>query len=207
MMTANLIPARRLKVTAARRTARRWIIGGTLYAMGLVGGLGAASAAWSTESTDLEYRLAEQQSRLKSREAESHGLSRRIDDLKRRLAANRAVTEQPDWSVLLSLLAECLGDDAALRRFRLRVEQPPPPAKPTGDAASVPPARATTTLFVVQISGIAKEQSVPPQLVQKLQDSHLFDTVKLLETRLEPSTSGVQLVAFEVECRLGGQKE
>ena len=117
---------------------------------------------------------------------------------------------QPDWSVLLALLAEALGPEAALRSVELTLDAPPPPPaaatksgdKKAAEESAPEPARS----FSLRLLGIAKSQVAVNGVVTRLEETGLFELIELVETRRE-GTGPNDVTAFQFRCRMGERRE
>jgi Tfp pilus assembly protein PilN len=104
------------------------------------------------------------------------------------------VGKQPDWSILLALLASTLEDEIVLRSVRLVSG-----AAEEGDQRE---AGAPNLDF----AGLGQSQAAVSRFVLRLEEISLFRSVKLLDTRREPFLDG-HAITFRVECVLddGGE--
>ena len=106
--------------------------------------------------------------------------------------------EQPDWSLLLALLSRTLGDQAVLRSVGL--EYAPEAFEET--APSAPEAPNEPPPVTLELSGLGQTQYVVSRFVLRLEQTPLFESVRLIDTRREPFLAG-HAVAFRIECVLG----
>lgn len=206
----NLIPLPRRQAQRVRTEIRRWISIAIAYIVLVACALAAAGAAWDTDHSALDHRLADLQRHQTNLQDSLKKLKERIDADQRKLAADKAVSLQPDWSVLLALLPGSLGDDAALSSLSLRQDPPPPPAagpaaKPEPQSSPPRPAKPVKPPpergYTLKLAGVARSQASPSAIVVSLEESRLFDRVKLVETRRETAGKS-DLIIFEIECRL-----
>ncbi len=208
----DLIPSPRRELHMRRRRVRAWVGAGSAYAVLLGGTLAGAAAAWPRDQETPAATLASLATENEGHRRQFTLLSQEISQKQRELAANRAVGNQPDWSVLLALLAEALGPEAALREVELTQETVAPPAAPaqTGKgadkkAASQPPPEPVR-YFSLRLGGIARSQVAVNGVVRRLEATGLFELIELLETRREGSGAN-DLTAFRVRGKLGARKE
>jgi len=128
-----------------------------------------------------------------------------------KLDSARGVGRQPDWSVLLALLAEGLGHDVVLKSCELNQvliplrgtagrPQMPPPAGLNGSEKG-----PQELMFVLTVTGFGRSQTAVSQFVLRLERSGLFDNVRLVNANRQPFLNG-KAIAFQLECSLGGNR-
>ena len=196
MQNVNLIPAPRRQARRRRVLIRRCAIGCAGYAL-LLAGVGAgALSAWGggdpvaseqlgrldQEIQRNEHLLADARGELSARESE--------------LAAESQIADQPNWSVLFSLLASKAQDQIILRSLQLK------PAPDSGENS--PPAR-----LIVSAGGVSRSPLAAQQYVLRLEKTGLFNRVTLVETHRESFLTS-DAAAFQIECVLspaGNAKE
>jgi len=197
----NLIPERRRLARRRRGRCLAWVVSSLGYSVLVVAvcviyrGLGAHAdtAALAADLAELDAELIQiegQRSELKPELAEQRLI----------LAAGRSITDQPDWSRLLTYLAdEVLGDTVVLSGCSLGPVEGAAEAQGFGDAP-----------LVVTLSGYAKTTPAVSQFMLRLEESGLFDRVSLTRTNREPFLDG-QAIAFEARCLMdntgGGSHE
>jgi len=199
--TVNLIPKYRIAARRRTRAAVRWAQGGAALAVVLVGSVVFFETQWAQNPQAMAEQLAEATTsvedtgvRLRRLEAELLATQRRVD-------ANRAVTNQPDYAVLLALLARTLDEQVVLRScgFEAMIfDDKPSETRRTSAAAPDQPAG-----FEVHTSGYAKTQRAVSDFVLRLEQTGLFHEVRLLRTQREPVPFGDgHAIGFEVRCYL-----
>jgi hypothetical protein len=195
MNGVNLIPAGRLRLRRAVSRLRRWAIAvpitGTLlvcaYFLGAIS-LGGASGAAATA-------LAQTHEKIDALKARSGKLGRDNREQNAVLRANRAVGEQPDWGLMLSLLASRLGEDAVLSACTVEPVPPDPSVKTPVKSEAGRPSKLRLT-----IKGQSRTQEAASRFVIELERTGVFDRVTLVETkRSEPP---LEDISFEVLCAL-----
>ena len=203
MTGANLIPAARREAKQRRARQRVWIIICCLYGALLVAGYGICHALLGTDDQTIDHQARKAAARAESFQRRLAGLQAKLDEARRKLEANLAVGDQPDWSVLLTLLADTLDDDLVLSQCRI---QPPGYAQKAkgprlrGLAEQMVARRQDQ--FVLTISGFGRTQAAVSRFVLRLEKTDLFDQVKLVKANREPFLTD-RAVAFLVECSLG----
>jgi hypothetical protein len=197
----DLIPAR---IRAARLTAARvrmW----TLVCGGYLGFLvcvcAAVAAATDSEPTRLADRLNAQ---VKENENCKNQVSARTAQLqaKRRvLDANHAVGDQPDWSILLAMVANLTQDQVVLREFHF-TPRPPPSGVPADSKGGDQGGGEDSGRFILKIKAFARTQEQVGAFVLRLEGDGLFEKVELIESKREAFGSG-DAVGFSIECGIG----
>lgn len=195
----NLVPMARRYARRRRVWIRFWMTVCVLYmALWLVAFL-TAQLTLVSDDRELRMKFDEVYAEVEEAKKEAATLRARISGETSRLQASRAVGEQPDWSLLLALLSETLGDRAVLRSVRLEDGNTVGDAAgESGDAAARP--------VTLALSGLGQTQQVVSQLVLRLEQTPLFKSVRLIDTRREPFLAG-HAVAFRIECVLEAPKE
>jgi len=194
----NLIPAGRRDAKARRIRLGYWTAGGILYALALLAGCMACHKVLGKTGADLTRDIDVARGRIRGTNQLILALCRQVSDLEWQLASARIVAHNPDWSVLLGVLASHLGDQVVLERCFLE------PVKPAG---AKPAAARPEEQFLLELSGLAQSQSAVSQFVLRLEKTRLFDEVKLIKTTRRPFVSG-DVVSFRLQgsfdTRVGG---
>jgi len=114
-----------------------------------------------------------------------------------KVEAHRALGNQPDWSILLAMLADSLEDDVVLNKCHFATA-PKAPSVAAGGGDD-PPGRQ---LFTLEVSGLGRSQTAVSQFVLRLEKAKLFDRVKLIKTGRQKFLTG-RAIGFQLECSLG----
>jgi hypothetical protein len=126
--SVNLIPAPRRDAKRRRRHRNACLAVCGAYASLLAGAVGVAHVALTGTGRTLDQQLASAESEVQRIEQAAAHSRRELASARATIEANRTVAEQPDWSVLLALLAKTTSDDVILRGVTIG----PPPAQPRG---------------------------------------------------------------------------
>lgn len=199
----NLIAAGRM---AARRRAvviRRWLEAGSVFVLAVVAVGVVGHARWADDPGALAAELEA----LRARGATAEGQVRRLNDemaaVERRVAANRAMTSQPDYAVLLAVMAGTLDERVMLRSCGF---EPLPLDELAGGAARTVAGsvvRKAADGFELKAAGYARSQADAAGYVLRLEKTGLFRRVRLLSTRREPVPFGSgSAIAFEIRCAI-----
>ncbi len=206
--TINLLPAKRVSMIRARAAARWWILGGLAYCVAVFAGATAYSVSVTRErgSDDHAETIV---ARLDAARAEKQSLTTRVTDLRKRVEAARAVGHHPDWSVMLRHLAEARPDSLVLEKCELkRLET----TIRTPAAGGQPETTRTQAKLQFFITGTAGQMTDVHTFVARVEESAVFDVVRLGETSVVGGDTDARPVTrFTVQCELvepmaGGQE-
>lgn len=198
-MIVNLIPLPR--ILARRRTTliRRWTWAGSLYAAGLVAGYGAAVAAWDYDRGALQDHLESETRANADRRSNQKSLEARLARERTVLAANRAVGDQPNWALLLSLISA--GSERQIVLQSCHVEPAPESGETATTRIDAKPSDREAVCYTVKLRAIAKDQAAVSAFALRLESSGLFTRVELVESRREVFLDA-DAVRFRLDCRL-----
>lgn len=190
MRGVNLIPTRYLAARRRRVRTRRWAVGVAAYALLLLPAWGVMRMTSGGAQRVAAEQLAQADDRIADTEAALRTIQPRLAAALATLEAGNSVGDQPDWSILMTAVANLLGDDAVLTRFALE-----PVAE---DKRSPRPSRQ----YVLHVQGLGRSHEVVSGYVLKLEGLGLFDSVKLLSTKREPIAEQTA-VGFQIDCTMG----
>lgn len=195
MSGINLIPAHRIRQRQAVTRVRRWAMVAPGCGALLLAAILINAASWDTNTATAAAALSEVEQKIKEADASIVRQKRELREQQAVLRANRAVGEQPDWGLLLALLASRLGDDAVLSGCSVEPAAPDPGAKAPIKSEAGRPSKLRLT-----IKGQSRTQEAASRFVIDLERTGVFDRVTLVETkRSEPPFEDV---SFEVLCAL-----
>ncbi len=191
--TINLVPGSYRISRRRKQRTRGWAVAVLAYAAALVIGWGVlhylsggAQQATASQLTAADDRITDAQQAIKL-------LQPRLKDAMATMEAGRSVGDQPDWSILLQLVAGLLHDDAVISACRLA---------PT-DANLPLEQRHLATSYTIHLEGLTRAHETVSEYVLALEDVGLFNSVKLISTQREPWGSQTA-VAFQIDLVLGG---
>ena len=194
---------------------QRWIAVGMVYAAAMVAlGLVCRLAGGGPEPAVAD-ELARLSHVIDADNQSITELRRQLDEAQARLDLSRAIGSEPDWSQLLRLLAESLGQDVVLNSCQL--EPAPAPAARPGQAVKAATAGGGTggvsaaaaeassagrpAQYRLRISGHGRSQTAVSEFVLRLEQTKLFDQVLPPKTSRE-TFQKKDAIAFWVECVL-----
>jgi Tfp pilus assembly protein PilN len=185
----NLVPADRREARRRQRWVHVWIGACAVYAAAWVVAHVAIQLTMVSDDRVLRGEIEQVRAVVQERDTAVAALELDRQQAVAQLHANLAVGKQPDWSILLALLASTLEDEIVLSSVRLVSG-----AAGEGEASG---SGATTFDF----AGLGESQAAVSRFVLRLEEISLFRSVKLLDTRREPFLAG-HAIAFRVECVL-----
>ncbi|MEX0653581.1 MAG: PilN domain-containing protein [Phycisphaeraceae bacterium] len=195
MESVNLIPAARREARGRHMYMRRWGVGVATYAGVLLGAWLASQLIFGGPGRAAADDLAELHDQAKHVEEQIRALKPKLAEAQTTLAASRSVGSQPDWSLLLTLLSQELGEHVMLTSLRLE------PVSSDGIAARRDEDPADQSQYRLRMAGLGERQSAVSDYVLRLERTGLFDKVVLIDTRKEPFRE-TMAVGFRVECAL-----
>lgn len=194
MRDVNLIPARRRDAKRWRAHIRWCAVGCSAYAVLATAVAGLAWNAWAGEDPAIRQETAHIDEEIHRNQQELTQASAKLSADQQMLSATRQIAGQPDWSLLLTLLAHKTDDQMVLRSCQFR------PASDVAGEAKATDNHAAGGLLII-ITGVARSPQGAQQYVLRLEKTGLFDRVTLVETRREPFLNG-EAAGFRVDCVL-----
>ena len=198
----NLIPASTLTARQKGRRGRWWIAACLTYLAILGAAYLGCWLKWDRGKGPGEDGMKEVVAQIEQANRRMAALRIATSAIAAKIEANRAVGNQPDWSVLLAMVAKSLGQDVVLKHCRLELESSKLALKEA--SASADPRNDGKKHFLFELSGLGRSQTAVSQFVLRLERAGLFDRVKLIRTSREKFLSG-NAVSFQLACSLGAQ--
>lgn len=206
----NLIPQPRLQMMARRTRVHRWLAAAGAYAVILIVGytMCVASAGSDVDATGAALEKTNRKIDELNRAVES--LRPQLTEAQAKLAVARTVGDQPDWSLLLSVISSTLDEEIVLNNARLTTSDASSSNRQVAAAAAAPPTSRPSgdadAKFTVALQGFAKSQAAVTQFVLRLERLGLFDRVEMMNSSRQPFGNG-DATGFRIECelrRIGG---
>lgn len=214
MNGVNFIPRERRETAERRTRLRAWAVGATAYA--LLGAIvfAASGTAAVVEDPMVAEKLAQLPGEIEKSQGALADLQAQLAEAQASLDAARAVAMQPDWSVLLGLLAQSLGEEIVLTSCKLESEQAttdrPAGAQRIAPGAKAPeptaPRTASSGRYTLLLSGLGRTQSSVSQFVLRLEELGLFERVTILKTNREMFGEH-ESIGFRLEAIVGAGGE
>jgi len=209
----NLIPAPRLAAKRRRAHLHCCAAACVCWSVLSLGVAGLAHAIWREEDPQAAERLAKVNEEMQRTDRVIAGLRAELAATQSTLRANQTIATQPDWSIMLGLLGQQVGDDIVLKSCRVRPSSvarsvapaarrgvPRAAAPAAADAANVPQPSEPPP-FALDVSGMALDHAAANKFLLRLEQTGLFTKVSLLDTAREPFFDK-NAVAFRLECAL-----
>ena len=112
MIQANLIPIPRRLARLGQRRIRQWVTVCSVYSLLLVAVYGALQAVWGHGDQVFEHDVVTISQEIHETDKEVKTVTPKLNEARLTLAASLAVGSQPDWSVLLALLAAEMREES-----------------------------------------------------------------------------------------------
>lgn len=192
----NLIPDGILTARAVRRRVRGWSIGGGVGGP-VVALVGLVYVGLSLEPTGaLSARLEEERGSAARLEEEIASLGGLIEGRTSRLALQKRITETPRWTGLFLLIAELVGDRAALNAVTLG------PVEGRGRVRGGSEDDGRVGAVVLMLSGRTDSTRTLSGMLLDLEGESVFSRVDLVSsTSVTRDDRG--LIGFQIECVIG----
>lgn len=190
MRGVNLVPAHHLTARRRRMRSRRWMVAAATYAVVLIVAWMVLHVSSGGAQRAVAGQLNDMRGKIDDTRAALDHIQPRLREALATLEAGKSIGDQPNWSILMRLVANLLGDHAVLMRFTL---------EPMADQ----PDQRLAQRYTLRVRGLAQSQETVSTYVLALEQLELFDSVKLLSTQREPVKQETA-VAFELACELGG---
>jgi hypothetical protein len=200
MRSVNFMPAYRIVARQRRRRLRWWAAVIAASVVLELGGIACGYGLWCGGRRVLAKEEDRAAATIQSANRAIRMLQGELAAQEATLKANHDLEGQPDWSRLLTLLAQSLGDGVIIRRCELK------PCPPSGSATPTSAPMKEGDAYALKVSGVGRVVTDVLQFAGELERSSLFDHVRLVKTDTEPFLSGTA-TSFEMECSLGGKTE
>lgn len=211
----NLIPSRRRAAQRRSARVRLWLSITPAVTLLLAGSYGYLFATWGAGGGAASESLAAANSKIESMQHELDSARSRLAEAQARKRALREVSEQPDWGLLMNILAGALSEETILSGCTLDpLAQPaaePPKESPAPKAGarrtpaknSAPSAAATArpTRYRLALSGFARSQEAVPEFVRRIEQMGIFEQTTLIQSVRAPY-AGTDAFQFRIECSI-----
>lgn len=178
----NLIPPQRLQARRLRRRRVGWIVGLSAHAALVLSACVAARQIWPGANSAVAAELTETRQRISQLNSQLSQQRRAAIEVAARRSFIDTIANKPDWSLLLKLIDSNVGDDIVLRDCQLQ------PA-------------ATRGQLNFTMNGMAETPSKVTQFVARLQQTGLFQDLKIARSERQPfgNTTGI---CFQLNCTM-----
>jgi hypothetical protein len=204
MKSINLIPAARRDAKRRRKHTTVCVAACCAYGVVLLGALAVVHVVFSGEGGEpLSARLTSTDAEIDRYQQQTAAARIELAAARATIEANRMVAEQPDWSILLALLATTTRDDVVLRSVLIA---PPPNAPVPAMTAAKPGSAPAAPEVVLELTGVGQSQLAVSQHVLRLEQTGLFSKVTLLDTNREAYVNS-NVIAFRLQCQFGEPRQ
>ena len=196
----DLMPVFRREARRRQRRMRYWIavIGACSILLVLAWTAGRTSQAQQANAVaEMRHAATDELSRSRREIGQLRGV---LAEAQEHLITATIVQNQPDWSVLLTALAEHLGDDVVLDRCTLLPPDSPKNRRPANAASGKK--NLAGQWFTLELGGFARRQSSVTSFALRLEKTGLFDRVDFVGTS-EQTFGKSKAIAFTLKCLLG----
>ena len=200
MARANLIPAHRREKRSRIRRVRSWARALGAYGVLLICAYAACFAFGQDDSGAILQEMRETTERFRASAEQIHILRDSVTESSQQLAAARVLAQNPDWSLLLAIVARNLTKEVVLDRCSLAPVDAGIGENLPGEGEAVIYQR-----YLLDLSGFGQSQTSVSQFVLRLEKSRLFESVRLIKTQTRNFMDG-QAVSFRLECTLSGRE-
>ena len=203
MGDVNLIPPERL--AQRQRRARYRLLAGfcIVYVTGLVVAVASAYAFWTDRDGQLEYDLATAAKRLEQNNQLIVQMRKELAQATTALQASRVIASQPDWSKLLTVVSQNLGDEVVLTTCRLLALDPNHKNLIEGLGQQAVSGSLTWLLAESQhqltLGGFGRTQTAISEFILRLEQAGLFKSVRRVHSSRQEFL-GADAIAFSIEC-------
>ena len=205
MTRDNLIPAWRLQKRSRLNRVRTWATVLVIYGALLGAAYVACLAFGDDDGKAVLEQMRHSTERFREAGKEIHTLRASLTEASMQIAAAHVLAQNPDWSLLLAMVARELSDDVVLDRCSLAPVDTGADEKPsTGPAGAARAEEVLYQRYLLELSGFAQTQTGVSQFVLRLESSRLFESVRLIKTQKRQFMDS-QAVSFRIECALSGK--
>jgi hypothetical protein len=168
------------------------------YCLLLTAACVAARIAWGNVGGPVERDIQNARQYVRQMDTALSVAKKDLASLQTRQRMVATLIDQPDWAAFLQLVGKPLGPNLVLREAKLQ--------DLSVDMANAPrpPNRLSGHVYKLELRGLAKSQTDLSNYVKRLEETTLFDEVRLLRSGREPFLTGTA-TNFEVECRINEQ--
>ena len=202
MVSQDLMPAHRRGAKRRRRRLRRWAMICGAYAAVLLASYGLAESVWGRGGRAITEEFERTKLEINTTREQIAELHAKLFEAQRLQSANRVLSDQPDWSLLLAMLSKTLQEEIVLSSCHL---------KPAGQGRSPVGVLSGPTAdpkggFLLGLRGYGRSQAAVARFVLRLEQTGLFQEVKTMK-RTREAFLDAEAVAFQLECLLLNRPE
>ena len=203
MSDINLIPEKRRIRKRYQRKLRLWLRISGIYIACLGCMLGSAYAMWAGDDAVLNKKLDSTEARIERTQDSLIKLRKQLALCRSQLHTNQVIRHQPDWSRLLLLIAEAMGEEVTLKSARLitlnKQQQNVVDQFRSNTESNSTDSLLTERDYHLQFTGFSRTQTAVSLFVLRLERLELFTSVRLDKSRRQAFLDE-PAVAFTIDC-------
>jgi Tfp pilus assembly protein PilN len=205
MADVNLIPEQRQLRKRRRVRTRLWLRLGSAYIVAIALTLFSIHMLGKADNVALAEDLESAAVRVKQHRSSMLRLRKELARITTTLQTSRAIKRQPDWSKLLVIIADTLGQDIVLNRCEIATLDSVG-REITGSQQEALTSQAVSTLLSARqyrliLAGLGREHTAVSRFVVQLEQSGLFDSVNLLNNQRQ-DVQNQSVIVFDIECQM-----
>ncbi len=208
MISINLIPAERIARKRRHKRLRVWTGICCAYALALLAAVGAGYSAWGANDPRSGDQLKAAEEKTGNSDSTIRELQQTLIEAKASLRVSKAISNRPDWSSLLVLIAEELENKIVLDCCKLVELDNIPPRNETEPGNLSGPSTDNKSLrqkqFKLILTGLGRTQTDVSQFILRLEQVEVFDEVKLTQSVRQAFLTG-EVISFRIECGIGAK--
>lgn len=195
-MQPNLLPTPIKERFRLRKRLTLWVQATVATGLLGIGVCVVANFLLSDMDTPVREELQHVKSVINRLEASEAAAIRQIELVSHELGVAEDIVGQPDWSILLGVLAAGLTEGAYLETLTTSL------VEENEDLEVPPPDNTATGPYRVTVTGVSLLQGDATRYALFLEQCRLFDSVRLVATQPRPDISE-RAVGFEIMCEIG----
>ena len=205
MADVNLIPEQRQLRKRRNARIRLWIQMSGAYSVAVALALFSLHMTWKVDNAALAEDLDSTAVRVKQYSSSMLRLRKELAKISTTLQTSRAIKRQPDWSKLLVIIADTLGQDIVLNSCEIATLDDTG-REISGSRQEALTSQAVTTLLSARqyrliLTGLGREHTAVSRFVVQLEQSGLFGSVSLLNNQRQ-DVLNQSVVVFGIECQM-----
>jgi len=205
MGDVNLVPVPRQVQKCRRARIRLWLKMSGAYVTVIALALFFVYTIWKVDNAALAKDLDTTALRVKQHSSSMLRLRKELARITTILQTSRAIKRQPDWSKLLVIIADTLGQDIVLNQCEV-VTLDQNGREISGDQQESLSSQAVTSLlsarqYRLTLAGFGRQHSAVSKFVVQLEQSGLFNSVSLLNNQRQDLLDQ-SVIVFSIECQM-----
>ncbi len=200
--SVNLMPAPRKQAKDRRRRIRAWVVILGVYLIVLLGGHVVIKRFFDPDNSALAQKVRTEAARMSRLNSKVMSLQGELVRTNRKLLAARSVGKQPNWGILLWLMARKSGREIVLNQCSLKKQKVEDVAHDEDSDSrkyNTSSGSGDDFRYNVLVGGVANSHEGISEFILQLEDTGLFKQVRLHGTNRREFME-TEAVAFKIEC-------